>query len=311
MRHFTGLFIYLLNIVTRCRCFRLRRTNAGWMPGLASCGCGTKINMPRELQHALNRLPCTRSNAGINANFILPVFEGSRQVGEAIHRHPWAMRTTLAGRRVAGRRRLNENLARRGQFHLVENALVCCHDERGRTHRLGGPDYLRRRADNIGQLDHCFTALNGQTGKAGQALTENDWLMSIRSRVGIPGGTCGFDLPAYYAWQHHTPEQRQNDLHQWASTLAPLAESVYLLLRLLRDSGLPQKVAADRGQFQQNLPPGRTFQLLRLRMDPALGLVPEISGNRLIVSVRLMRQEEGGKLLASNEDAAFELTLCS
>ena len=163
----------------------------------------------------------------------------------------------------------------------------------------------------IGQLDHCFTALNGQTGKAGQALTENDWLMSIRSRVGIPGGTCGFDLPAYYAWQHHTPEQRQNDLHQWASTLAPLAESVYLLLRLLRDSGLPQKVAADRGQFQQNLPPGRTFQLLRLRMDPALGLVPEISGNRLIVSVRLMRQEENGKLLASNEDAAFELTLCS
>ena len=35
--------------------------------------------------------------------------------------------------------------------------------------------------------------------------------MSIRSRVGIPGGTCGFDLPAYHAWQHHAPEQRQNE----------------------------------------------------------------------------------------------------
>lgn len=163
----------------------------------------------------------------------------------------------------------------------------------------------------IAQLDQCFAALNAQTGKAGQSLTENDWLMSIRSRVGIPGGTCGFDLPAYYAWQHHAPEQRQNDLHGWASTLAPLADSVYLLLRLLRDSGLPQKVAAEHGQFQQNLPSGRTFQLLRLRIDPALGLVPEISGNRLIVSVRLMRPEEGGKLVPSNEDAAFELTLCS
>ena len=79
----------------------------------------------------------------------------------------------------------------------------------------------------------------------------------------------------------------------------------------MRDSGLPQKVAAERGQFQQNLPPGRTFQLLRLRIDPALQLVPEISGNRLIVSVRLMRQEEGGKLVCSNEDAPFELTLCA
>ena len=163
----------------------------------------------------------------------------------------------------------------------------------------------------IEQLDHCFTALNAQSGKAGQALTENDWLMSIRSRIGIPGGTCGFDLPAYYAWQHHAPEARQRDLEGWAASLGPLADSVCLLLRLMRDAGLPQKVAADRGQFQQNLPQGRTFQLLRLRIDPALQLIPEISGNRLIVSVRLMRQEEGGRLVPSNEDAAFELTLCA
>lgn len=71
------------------------------------------------------------------------------------------------------------------------------------------------------------------------------------------------------------------------------------------------KVAAERGQFQQNLPQGRTFQLLRLRIDPALNLIPEISGNRLIVSVRLMRLEADTRLHASNEDAAFELTLCA
>ena len=163
----------------------------------------------------------------------------------------------------------------------------------------------------IAQLDRCFTALNTQSGKSGHSLTENDWLMSIRSRVGIPGGTCGFDLPAYYAWQHHAPEVRQQALEDWASTLAPLAESIYVLLKLLRDSGVPQKVAAERGQFQQNLPQGRTFQLLRLRIDPALNLIPEISGNRLIVSVRLMRLEGDGRLHACNEDAAFELTLCA
>lgn len=163
----------------------------------------------------------------------------------------------------------------------------------------------------IAQLDHCFTALNTQSGKSGHALTENDWLMSIRSRVGIPGGTCGFDLPAYYAWQHRDVAYRQSALQEWASTLAPMAESIYVLLKLLRDSGVPQKVAAERGQFQQNLPQGRTFQLLRLRMDPSLGLIPEISGNRLIVSVRLMRQEADGRLHSCAEDAAFELTLCA
>lgn len=162
----------------------------------------------------------------------------------------------------------------------------------------------------IGQLESCFGAVNGTPGKAGQPLTENEWLMSIRSRAGIPGGTCEFDLPGYYAWQHHPAEARRADLERWAHTLAPLAESIHLLLRLLRDSGLPQKVIATGGQLQQTLPQGRTFQLLRLRIDPALGLVPEISGNRLIVSVRLMRQESD-RMQASSDSAPFELTLCA
>jgi cell division protein ZapD len=162
----------------------------------------------------------------------------------------------------------------------------------------------------IGQLESCFSAVNGTAGKAGQSLTENEWLMSIRSRGGIPGGTCEFDLPAYYAWQHHPASDRRADLERWAGTLAPLAESIHLLLKLLRDSGTAQKVIANGGQLQQTLPQGRTFQLLRLRIDPALGLVPEISGNRLIVSVRLMRQE-ADRLLASNENTPFELTLCA
>lgn len=163
----------------------------------------------------------------------------------------------------------------------------------------------------IGQLDSCFSRLNSLAGKAGQSLTENEWLMSIRSRCGIPGGTCEFDLPAYYAWQYHDAASRRADLLRWSSTLGPLAESVGMLLKLLRDSGAPQKVIAVGGQFQQNLPQGRTFQLLRLRIDPASRLVPEISGNRLIVSVRLMLQDADNRLHASATDAAFELTLCS
>jgi cell division protein ZapD len=117
----------------------------------------------------------------------------------------------------------------------------------------------------INQLDMCFAALNNQPGKAGLSLTENDWLMNIRSRVSIPGGTCGFDLPAYYAWQHKDSSFRRGELSRWASTLAPLAESIQMLLKLLRDSGVPQKVVAEHGQYQQNLPQGRTFQLLRHR----------------------------------------------
>ena len=94
-------------------------------------------------------------------------------------------------------------------------------------------------------------------------------------------------------------------------TLAPLAGSIVLLMKMLRDSGMPQKVVAPGGQFQQNLPQGRTFQLLRLGIDPTLGLIPEISGNRLLLSVRLMCQGDDERLHPAQEDASFELTLCA
>lgn len=163
----------------------------------------------------------------------------------------------------------------------------------------------------IGQLDAHLSALNGLPGKVGQSLTENEWLTSIRSRIGIPGGTCEFDLPAYYAWQHESSDARRGDLQRWVAKLSPLAHSVQMLLQLIRESGAPQKVIALLGQFQQNLPQGRTIQLLRLAIDPSLRLIPEISGNRLMVSIRLMQHEADDRLHASAADAAFEVTLCT
>lgn len=163
----------------------------------------------------------------------------------------------------------------------------------------------------IGKVDHAFNGLNQLPGKAGHALTSNEWLMSIRSRISIPGGTCEFDLPAYYAWQQQEPARRRSDLNNWVSTLMPLAEALKVLLGLLRDSGAPHKVVTQGGQFQQSLPAGRVFHLLRLRIDPAAQLIPEISGHRLMVLVRLMRQDAEGRLKPAGVDTSFELTLCS
>jgi cell division protein ZapD len=165
--------------------------------------------------------------------------------------------------------------------------------------------------DVIRRIDHAFDGLNTLAGKAGQSLNSNEWLMSIRSRISIPGGTCEFDLPAYYAWQQLDPARRRADLNGWVGTMMPLAEALKLVLALLRDSGVPHKVMSQGGQYQQSLPAGRVYQLLRLRIDPSQQLVPEISGHRLMVLVRLMRQDAEGRLRPAGADASFELTLCT
>jgi len=176
----------------------------------------------------------------------------------------------------------------------------------------GNPAISEKALDGlIAQLDEHFESLNQVTGKIGQSLNGNDFLMALRSRVVIPGGTCEFDLPAYFAWQHHDAASRARDLGQWVAPFGPLAQAIQLLLQMLRESGSSQKVMAASGQLQQNLPQGRTFQLLRLKIDPALGITPEISCNRLLVVIRMMQQQSDGKLVATTEDVPFEMSLCA
>jgi len=84
-----------------------------------------------------------------------------------------------------------------------------------------------------------------------------------------------------------------------------------VLLGLLRESGAPQKVIATAGQYQQSLAAGRAYLLMRVRLDVPEDVIPEISGHRLIASVRLMRQDADGRLKPYTTDTAFELTLCA
>jgi cell division protein ZapD len=159
------------------------------------------------------------------------------------------------------------------------------------------------------KLERCYSGLNGSIGRIGQTITDNEWLAALRNRVAIPGGTCCFDLPAYHAWQQQSPVVRRADILKWAEAFGPLNESVRVLLSLMRDTGSAQKMMATNGQFQQSLAQGK-FQLMRVAIDESLGFVPEISGNRLMIWVRMMRQDENGRLQHCTEDVPFEMALC-
>ncbi len=161
------------------------------------------------------------------------------------------------------------------------------------------------------RLEGAWTRLNDLPGKAGAELTTSEWLMGLRSRIAIPGGTCEFDLPAYYTWQQQDASVRRGDLLKWISTLTPFAEALSLLLGLLRESGVPSKVLATGGQYTQTLPVGKAFQLMRVRLDTSDDIVPEISAHRLMASVRLMQSDEQKRLRPAIIERALEVTLCA
>lgn len=229
-----------------------------------------------------------------------------RRLGQLVARddpvdHHYALATIFEAVDVAARSDLKSDLLKDLERHKQQYAAY-----------RGNPAIAEAVLDRIvGQLDACYQALQSQAGKPGQSLSEYEWLNSVRSRFTIPGGTCEFDVPAYHAWLHRDAASRRRDLTHWAATLAPVAEAVFVLLKLMRDHGAPQKVLANAGKFQQSLPQTRVFQLARLRIDAALGLVPEISGNRMMIAVRMLRPDGQGKLVPDSADTPFELALCA
>ncbi len=159
-------------------------------------------------------------------------------------------------------------------------------------------------------IESTLTQLHGMTGKFGQHLRENEWLMAIKQRTSIPGGVCEFDLPAYHYWLHLDAQTRQNDFHTWLSPLRPIADGLSVVLKLLRESGQSSQQTAKHGVYQQMLG-GKIAQMVQITLDSNLPCVPEISANKYALNVRFLSSSVSQRGSTCEQDLAFTLTFCN
>ncbi len=160
------------------------------------------------------------------------------------------------------------------------------------------------------EIASAFADLHATSGKTGQGLRENEWLMAIKQRVGIPGGTSEFDLPSYHHWLHHPASRRRADLEGWLKQLLPVHAALAIVLRVLRESGRSASLIAFQGVYQQT-PAERPAQMLRLSLADELACVPEISANKYALNVRFLLPEGVQKTRVYEHDVPFELAFCN
>jgi cell division protein ZapD len=159
-------------------------------------------------------------------------------------------------------------------------------------------------------IEHSHAGLYGMVGKIGQHLRENEWLMGIKQRTGIPGGACEFDLPSYHYWLHRDAAARLHDITGWFAPLFPIRDGSSLVLKLLRESGKPARLTAPGGTFQQMLG-GRAAQMVRVRLALEADCVPEISANKYALNIRFVTAGADPRPRTCERDVEFELTFCT
>ena len=173
------------------------------------------------------------------------------------------------------------------------------------------PDISEEALENVlWQIDQSSSRLFQASGKVGQELRENEWLMSIKQRTAIPGGVCEFDLPSYHYWLQQASDVRRHDLQHWLAPFLPTRDAIGIVLRLLRESGKTTAQIAQQGVYQQMMA-GRMAQMLRIGLNDGYVCVPEISANKYALNIRFTTQEGMQRPKASESDVEFELTFCN
>lgn len=160
------------------------------------------------------------------------------------------------------------------------------------------------------EIDGTSSNILAMTGKIGQHLRENEWLMGIKQRAVMPGGTCEFDLPSYHYWQEQNAESRRELLRSWLAPLLPLHAGLRIVLRLLRESGKVFHFTAHHGTFQQ-MQGGRTAQMLRISLSSDLACIPEVGANKYAINIRFIVANYAARSTLFEQDVPFDLTFCS
>jgi len=162
----------------------------------------------------------------------------------------------------------------------------------------------------LNEIEQAATNLLSMTGKVGTNLRENEWLMSIKQRAGIPGGTCQFDLPSYHYWQNQHASLRRENLQEWLAPTLPISAAINFLLHLLRENDRTISFTAQRGTFQQ-MQGGRSSQLLRVSLNQNLACIPEFSANKYAINIRFIVANYAAKSSLFEQDVPFDLTFCT
>jgi len=161
------------------------------------------------------------------------------------------------------------------------------------------------------ELERAGKSLRASAGKLGQALRDNEWLMSVKQRAAIPGGLCEFDVPSYHYWLDLPEENRKCDLEGWLEHLMPLYNGLRIILTILRGSGAASPRTAEHGMYQQMLGGAKPAQMVRVELADGLAFFPEVSANKYAISIRFFEMDAQEKPHQCDADVEFTLTLCN
>ena len=174
------------------------------------------------------------------------------------------------------------------------------------------PDIDTRQLSSLLQdIETRVDGLHRINGQIASELKTSEFLISIRQRSAIPGGTCDFDLPAFHYWLQQPPNQRTDDLYRWLHNFDAIGQAIQLILKLTRGSTHMKPAIAHGGVYQKTLDPKMPCQLVRIALPAGVPYFAELSGGKHRFTARFLQFSTiEQRARQTEQDVDFELACC-
>lgn len=165
----------------------------------------------------------------------------------------------------------------------------------------------------LSKLKNALNNMHQINGKLGEHLKKSDFLLTIKQRAAIPGGSCNFDLPQLRYWLNQEFQKRLDDINRWSEPYYQIYEVIQLALSIIRDSSVGEIVTANNGFFQETLDTSQPNQLLRIELARDCGYFPEISAGKHRYSIRFLQPQQtiDQMPVQLKQDIDFKLYRCA
>lgn len=225
-----------------------------------------------------------------------------------------------------------EWLAAQNNYHSHEAALLKYFDIQDATQRGDQKNdiiqELERNRLTLSQLANCpavdqaslqntleritqsVTEINSVGMRLSHLSTQNEFLRTLSQRSAIPAGFCEFDIPTYHHWLHLPDEVRKSHLNRWISPMKVYHRAVDLILEILRGTSSVQTNMIAKNRAFEMPTQGKNVPLVQIYVDQKYGVVPKVSANKYMLSVRFIPSgfEDPDSI---PKDIPFEFGLCA
>lgn len=159
-------------------------------------------------------------------------------------------------------------------------------------------------------IENVILKLQNDSSKLGHHLRTNEWLMSIKQSLLLPGGICKFDTPSFQYWLDLAPTTRKAQLSNWLRPMLPMQQAIYILMHLLRASGKTRSELATAGMYNERTGKDKPAHLLRIQLHEDLQLFPAVSANKYAINIHFNQLDRHFVQQKAELDVPFNITLC-